>query len=154
MDMTKILIMVKDDMRNALDDLTQKRGFLTLSETVRWALGEMIKREFPDYIMIARDRMKLRNASPMDKVVAKEATDKARKELSQNRKLEICKTLSGKSVEINGHKHCVYKMYSQRTGKEVAFDSVEIKEPLELLTDESIRNQYRDKLGQPTNPTK
>lgn len=141
---------VPEKLFGRLNELTNKRDFLSRAECLRWMITEMCDEHLDNYVEIAKKRLAKQSMSPEDKarliVEREEAVKKAKEDKKWEFLNSICTNdLSGTIGEKNGHPYCFYKTYELTGPDEVtAYDQAD---PVERMNTELPLYQYRLRNG-------
>ncbi len=145
----KILITISKDLYLSLLQIKEKRGHVTISETIRAGLGEYKVNQLDNYIEVAKKRQKRKKGDPVvteQDMIRQGIRQKVRTDVKLTEFANICKELKG---EITGEGHesvCRYKTYEELAGGTV--DHMDREMPLELLTPDLVNTQYTDIAGE------
>jgi hypothetical protein len=125
----------------------ENRGLRNLTDTIRSAMADAYKKDFPSYVTSRPKRM-----SPEEKAQAEVLKEETRVKLKEqtvfDTKKELCDALKG---EIIGDV-CFFKNYAIAPGNVVEITTT--SEPLESLSENYLNYQWRDLANQTGTPAR
>ena len=132
-----------------IEDIRNKLDCMSRTEVVRRCIADIHKREFPDYITVAKAK---NSVSPVDKAMAKAEADEIREKAKverETKKLEaICLLLDEGEITSDpetGAAVCRYPLFTGVQGGKVEKDWT--THPISMMNVEMIHLQYHDILG-------
>jgi len=147
--MKKIVFNATDEHYTKILKLMKEKGYFTVSEAMRFMIGEAIGRHIDDYKSIYRNKMSAK-LSPKDKVLANLEADKvradARKQETYLERQALCEVLGGTENMDEGYPVCIFTKFVELPGTR-GIEEHETKIPYENLTTEQVELQYTDMFG-------
>lgn len=135
-----------------LEQVREKYGFISLTETVRFLIAEARKKHLDNYVELAKLRLDNKlNKNPRDrireKIETKEIAGEIRAEKKQEKIRDLCSALGGTEYvdPVSGRSYCNYTVFEQLNRFEIVKDARSV--PFEALNDSLIPNQYRTMHG-------
>lgn len=121
------LVTFTPKMAEMIDEIQEKKGYISFSAVIHQAVIELHKGYFPAYVQ--------KDSSAIGKMKRKDEEKKAKIELHNESLIGICEELGGKIKDKNGTPICTYYTYSHKKRYEQSI-------PVEQLTEDLPKNQY------------
>ena len=131
-----------------LKRIQEKRGIMSVTETLRYCISETHAKEFKDYIEVQRQRALI---DPKEKAIikadasieAEARREKAKLDKARNHAIGLCNAMNGEVVidPTTGFESCRYTMYNMSSPWII--NEHEVTEPLDILNDETPSLQYQ-----------
>lgn len=145
-----VLTRMNEGLYEKIVSFKEARDLNTVSEAIRALCSEGIKREFPAYIEIQKQKNLRRPTAKEkaeDQMAVAEAKSAKKATTLRERGVAVCESLGGTITVPEGSEveHCRYSMFTEAPGKKL--DTVNMLVPLEDMTALALETQYRDMLG-------
>lgn len=149
----RVQLYVTESTLEKLNQLQDRFGTHNRTNTISVAIANCHKREFPDYIAVAKQRTTL---SPEEKIKAKEVArlntleerERLKAESEHNKMVALCLSFDEGEVTTDpqtGRPACRYPTFTGVQGGYVEKNWV--TEPLAMMNEELVSFQYHDILG-------